>query len=84
MELVHSSHHKQRLANFILMQAASDGVLRMTQQQLAQHFGTMREVVVRLLQEFVGQGLVDTRRGAVAIRDLFGLRRVVSEEMTRP
>jgi CRP/FNR family transcriptional regulator len=84
LELVHSSHHKQRLANFILMQAASDGVLRMTQQQLAQHLGTTREVVARLLQEFVGQGLVDTRRGAVAIRDLFGLRRVVSEEMTRP
>ena len=80
LELVHSSHHKQRLANFILLQASSDGVLRMTQQQLAQHLGTTREVVARLLQEFVGKGLVDTRRGAIAIKDLFGMRRLISAE----
>lgn len=60
LELVHSSHHKQRLANFILMQSASDGVLRMTQQQLAQHLGTTREVIARLLGEFVAAGLVKT------------------------
>ncbi len=79
LELVHSSHHKQRLANFILIQAASDGVLRMTQQQLAQHLGTTREVVARLLGEFVAAGLVKTQRGAVTIKDLFGLRKVVAE-----
>lgn len=83
LELVHSSHHRQRLANFILMHASSDGMLRMTQQQLAQHLGTTREVVARLLQEFVGKGLVETRRGALAIRDLFGLRRVVTAEPAR-
>lgn len=81
LELVHSSHHKQRLANFILMQAASDGVLRMTQQQLAQHLGTTREVIARLMQEFVGLGLVNTRRGAIAIKDLFALRRIVASEV---
>ncbi len=80
LELVHSSHHRQRLANFILMQSASDGVLRMTQQQLAQHLGTTREVVARLLSEFSANGLVRTQRGAVAIKDLFGLRRVVAPE----
>lgn len=79
LELVHSSHHKQRLANFILMQSASDGVLRMTQQQLAQHLGTTREVIARLLGEFVATGLVKTQRGAVTIKDLFGLRKVVAE-----
>lgn len=78
LELVHSSHHKQRLANFILMQSASDGVLRMTQQQLAQHLGTTREVVARLLGELVADGMVRTQRGAIAIKDLFGLRRIVS------
>jgi len=79
LELVHSSHHKQRLANFILIQAASDGVLRMTQQQLAQHLGTTREVVARLLGEFVAAGLVKTQRGAVTIKDLFGLRKLLAE-----
>jgi CRP/FNR family transcriptional regulator len=78
LELVHSSQHKQRLANFILLQAASDGRLRMTQQQLAQHLGTTREVVARLLQEFVAKGLVRTQRGAIVIKDLFSLRCLVS------
>lgn len=80
LEFVHSSHHKQRLANFILLHAASDGVLRMTQQQLAQHLGTTREVIARLLQDFVARDYVQTRRGAIAIKDLFALRRVVSAE----
>lgn len=80
LEFVHSSHHKHRLANFILIHAASDGVLRMTQQQLAQHLGTTREVVARLVQEFVAKGYVESRRGAIAIKDLFALRRVVSPE----
>lgn len=78
LELVHSSHHKQRLANFILMQASSDGVLRMTQQQLAQHLGTTREVIARLLRELVAKGWVETRRGAIVIKDLFALRRLLS------
>jgi CRP/FNR family transcriptional regulator len=80
LEFVHSSHHRQRLANFILIHASSDGVLRMTQQQLAQHLGTTREVIARLLQEFVAKRYVRTQRGAIAIKDLFALRRVVSPE----
>jgi len=78
LELVHSSQQRQRLANFILLHASSDGVLRMTQQQLAQHLGTSREVIARLMREFVAKGYVRTGRGAVAIQDLFGLRRVFS------
>ena len=35
LEQLHSSHHKQRLANFILLHASSGGILPMTQQQLA-------------------------------------------------
>lgn len=80
LEFVHSSHHKQRLANFILIHASSDGVLHMTQQQLAQHLGTTREVIARLLQKFVAKGYVRTQRGAIAIKDLFALRNVVSPD----
>jgi CRP/FNR family transcriptional regulator, anaerobic regulatory protein len=80
LEQVHCSHHRQRLAQFILLHAAADGTLRMTQQQLAGHLGTTREVVARLMQDFVAQGLVRTRRGQVSIRDLFQLRRLLSRE----
>lgn len=77
LERIHTSHHKERLAQFILAQAASDGVLRMTQQQLAQHLGTTREVIARLMQNFVAKGYVQTQRGRIIIRNLPGLRRLI-------
>lgn len=77
LEHVHGSHHKQRLVHFILHHASSDGVMRMTQQQVAGHIGTTREVVARLMQELVAAQLVRTARGQVHIVDLFGLRRLL-------
>jgi CRP/FNR family transcriptional regulator, anaerobic regulatory protein len=82
LEQIHVSNHKQRLVQFILLHSASDGLLRMTQQQIAQHLGTTREVVARLLQELVSTKLVKTQRGAIVIRDLFGLRRIVAPDFT--
>ena len=80
LEQVHAGRHKQRLAQFILTHANADGSLRMTQQQLARHLGTTREVVARLMGGFVGAGLVQTRRGMVGIRDVFALRRVIAPD----
>lgn len=84
LEQVHSTHHRQRLANFILLHAGGDGVLRATQQQLAQHLGTTREVVARLLGDFVARGFVQTSRGAVAIVDVSGLRAATEENGGEP
>jgi CRP/FNR family transcriptional regulator len=50
----------------------------MTQQQIAQHLGTTREVVARLMQEFVQRGLVSSQRGLIGIQDLAGLRKVIA------
>lgn len=83
LEQVHGRHHKQRLAHVILHHASSEGVVQMTQQQLAGHLGTTREVVGRLMQELVAQGLVRTARGRLCITDLFGLRRLL-EPQARP
>jgi len=77
IEDLHASNHRQRLAGFLLTHSHADGSLRITQQQLARHLGTTREVVARLMRELVADGLVQTARGSVAIRDLFGLRRVL-------
>lgn len=78
LEDVHASNYRQRLVQFILLHASADGVLRMTQQEIAQHLGTTREVVARLLRDFVARELVRTQRGAIAIRDLFALRQVLA------
>lgn len=80
LDQLHSSNHRQRLAQFILLHAAADGTLRVTQQQLARHLGTTREVVARYMGGFVSARLLDTQRGLVRIRDLFGLRRVVAPD----
>ena len=66
LERVHSSNHRQRLAQFILLHASSDGTLRMTQQQLA-----------RLVGEFSERGMLRTQRGGLTIVDLFALRGVL-------
>ncbi len=75
---LHSSHHRQRLANFFLLHASSDGELQMTQQRLANHLGTTREVIARLMSEFSSEGLVATGRGMIRILDVDRLRAVVA------
>jgi len=84
LEQVHAGTLRQRLAQFILTHAAADGALRMTQQQLARHLGTIREGIARLVGEFAAAGLVQARRGQLVIRDLPGLRRVVAPDPAQP
>jgi len=79
LEQVHSSHHKQRLVQFILARASSEGRLDITQQELAGHLGTSREVVARLIGDLQTQGAVRTRRGRIDITKIEVLRRNVSE-----
>lgn len=69
LEQLHACTLDQRLANFILRNATEEGVLQMTQQTLAGHLGTSREVIARLMQGFTAQGLVKTQRGTIAIVD---------------
>lgn len=41
----------------------------MTQQQMADHLGTTREVIARIMRDFVVSGYVETRRGLTLVRD---------------
>lgn len=74
LEQLHSQRHRQRLANFLLLHASSDGVLRMTQQRLANHLGTTREVIARLIGEFSSDALITTGRGVIRLQDIERLR----------
>ena len=73
LEQVHSYKLEHRLANLILLHASAEGELRMTQQQIAHHLGTTREVVARLMGEFVAKDYVATKRGIIIIRNASGL-----------
>lgn len=67
LEQVHSNTLEQRLVSFLLLRAATNGTLRMTQQQIAAHLGTTREVVARIVGELVVLGYLATGRGFVTI-----------------
>lgn len=58
-----------RLASWVLERTGERDVLRMSQERLARHLGTAREVVVRILRTLRSRGIVSTERGTVRILD---------------
>lgn len=59
----------QRIAAFLRDEAALDGspFLRLTHDAIANHLGTAREVVSRMLKYFQSEGIVKLARGSVEI-----------------
>jgi CRP/FNR family transcriptional regulator len=68
LEEIHSFKLEQRLASFLLLRASADGVVRMTQHEIASHLGTSREVIARLLRQLASHRHIETRRSHVVIR----------------
>lgn len=79
LEEVHSYKLEQRLANLLLIHASAEGELPMTQEQMARHLGTTREVVARLMRGFVASGYVETGRGLTRIKDAKGLADLIAQ-----
>ena len=77
LEVVHAYRLDRRLANFLLLHASTDGVVRMTQQEIASHLGTTREVVARVLGQLAAAGRIRTGRRQIAITDPVRLARDV-------
>lgn len=80
LEEIHTLTLEQRLARFLLNNASHDGVVRMTQQQLASHLGTTREVIARLLQGMRNRRMLSTGRGKVIVGDAALLASLVTPE----
>ena len=69
LEEVHSCNVEQRLCNFLLLHASADGTLQMTQQEIASHLGTTREVIARALGRLAAGGRIRTARRRIVIND---------------
>ena len=71
MEQIMWKSFDRRLARFLLDESALEGtaVLHLTHETIANHLGTAREVVTRMLRYFQSEGLVRLSRGAVEITD---------------
>ena len=78
MEQVMWKSFDARLAAFLLEESLLEGsdTLRLTHERIANHLGTAREVVTRMLRYFQSEGLVRLTRGAVALTDRAGLTRL--------
>lgn len=71
----------KRLANFLLDETSLENsdVLKLTHETIANHMGTAREVVTRMLRYFQNEGYVRLTRGAVEITDRDGLEALLDE-----
>jgi CRP/FNR family transcriptional regulator len=65
-----------RLARFLLTRAEETGPpRRWTQEEIATHIGTVREMVGRSLRDFAARGLLRRERGRIVVVDREGLER---------
>lgn len=80
MEQVLFMSFDRRLALFLLEQSAMEGAetLQITQEAIARHMGSAREVVTRMLQYFQSEGMVRLFRGGVTLSDREKLEQVAN------
>lgn len=69
----------KRIAGFLLDEAALEDslVLKLTHEAIANHLGTAREVVTRMLRYFQNEGYVKLTRGTVEITDRNGMENLI-------
>ena len=78
MEQIMWKSFDKRLAKFLLEESALEGThsLKITHERIANHLGTAREVVTRMLRYFQSEGMVHLTRGTVDITDEKKLRKL--------
>ena len=76
MDQVLWKRQDQRLAAFLLQEQAltGSGALRITHEAIANHLGTAREVVTRMLRYLQGEGMVRLGRGEIEVLSPQGLQ----------
>ena len=78
MEQIMWKSFDKRLAGFLLEETSLEGepCIRITHEKIANHMGTAREVVTRMLRYFQNEGLVKLSRGAIEVTDEEGLEKL--------
>ena len=78
MEQIMWKRLDQRVAAFLMEEAAIEGSheLNITHETIANHLGTHREVITRMLRYFQSEDALRLRRGVVELTDLKKLREI--------
>lgn len=71
---------EDRLILLLLSQADENGVVRISQDKLARHLGTVREVVSRLLRSLASQKLIKAAPRRITLIDRERLKRMTSDD----
>ena len=76
MEQIMWKSFDKRLARFLLEESTLEGSdsLKITHEKIANHMGTAREVVTRMLRYFQSEGMVRLTRGTIDITDAKALQ----------
>ena len=76
MEQIMWKSFDKRLAAFLLEESAVEDTtsLKITHEKIANHMGTAREVVTRMLRYFQSEGMVKLTRGTVELTDVKRLK----------
>ena len=71
----------KRLAEFLLSECDLEGssLLAVTHEKIANHLGTAREVVTRMLRYFQSEGFVKLSRGTVEVTDSKSLKKLTEK-----
>jgi CRP/FNR family transcriptional regulator len=78
MEQIMWKSFDKRLAKFLLEESRLEGTdsLKITHEKIANHMGTAREVVTRMLRYFQSEGMVKLTRGTVDIVNVQKLKKL--------
>ena len=69
----------KRLANFLIEQSELENTdtLKITHEQIANHLGSAREVVTRMMKYFSEEKFIQLKRGSIKIIDKEGLKKLI-------
>ena len=82
MEKIIWKSFDKRLADFLIQESAIENtpLLKITHEKIANHMGTAREVVTRMLRYFQNEGLVQLSRGTIEILDAHKLAQLGKDQ----
>ena len=71
----------KRLSEFLVQESAIEEseTLKITHEVIANHLGSHREVITRMLKYFQNEGWVSLSRGAITITDFKALQKLYDE-----
>jgi len=81
MEQIMWKSFDKRLAAFLLEESRLEdsNILKTTHEKIANHMGTAREVVTRMLRYFQTEGMVKLTRGTIELTNLSALEALIGE-----